>query len=260
MESQDAQATLKSQPPGYVFKTNGYGIFQVIHISRGELFFRAFDDRNRSRDNLLKTGDFLVLRAGGRFTLSSPSHGYQGVSFLAYPPLENGMMGESFALVGSRWLVNVAELLEMTLNRPRVHHQESAHRLGRIMADEALSAVAGNRIDSSGLDDRYWCGLVKKIVRNTLYRPREDYLREMENLNLSYRQLSRIFKRETGHTIKEYQIKERIGEAKRLLSQTGFSVTDIAFELHYPSSQKFAAQFKKETGATPTEFKGRIGR
>ena len=56
-------------------------------------------------------------------------------------------------------------------------------------------------------------------------------------------------------SIKSYQAKERIREAKRLLQDTGFSITDIAYELHYASSQKFAAQFRKVTGMTATEFR-----
>jgi len=56
-------------------------------------------------------------------------------------------------------------------------------------------------------------------------------------------------------SIKQYQINQRIREAKRLLQDTAMSVTDVAHDLHYASSQKFATQFKQVTDMTPSRFR-----
>jgi AraC-like DNA-binding protein len=59
--------------------------------------------------------------------------------------------------------------------------------------------------------------------------------------------------------MKRFQIEERLREAKRLLGSTDMTVTQIAFELHYASSQKFAAQFRALTGVSPTEYRREYG-
>jgi AraC-like DNA-binding protein len=105
--------------------------------------------------------------------------------------------------------------------------------------------------------DRIWGERLRHLVQNTLYADHDEFRESVASLPLSYRQLARHFRADVGMSIKQYQIQERIKEAKRLLRNTGLSVTDVAFELHYASSQKFAAQFKAVTGMTPGEYRGR---
>lgn len=59
----------------------------------------------------------------------------------------------------------------------------------------------------------------------------------------------------TGFSPLHYLINIRISEAIRLLQQTENSVTDIALEVGFYSSQHFATTFKKLTGYTPSEFR-----
>jgi len=77
----------------------------------------------------------------------------------------------------------------------------------------------------------------------------------LASLGLSYRQLARHFTAALGVSPKRYQLLARMREAKRLLAETGMSVTAVAAELGYPSSQHFATQFLAEAGATPTEWR-----
>ncbi len=59
----------------------------------------------------------------------------------------------------------------------------------------------------------------------------------------------------TGFSPLNYLINIRISEAIRLLQQTNRSVTDIALDVGFYSSQHFATTFKKLTGYTPSEFR-----
>jgi len=59
----------------------------------------------------------------------------------------------------------------------------------------------------------------------------------------------------TGFSPLNYLINIRISEAIRLLKQSGRSVTDIALDVGFYSSQHFATTFKKLTGYTPSEFR-----
>ena len=59
----------------------------------------------------------------------------------------------------------------------------------------------------------------------------------------------------TGFTPINYLINIRISEAIRLLKRKGISVTDIALDTGFYSSQHFSTTFKKLTGYTPREFR-----
>lgn len=59
----------------------------------------------------------------------------------------------------------------------------------------------------------------------------------------------------SGFTPINYLINIRISEAMKMLKQPGKTVTDIALEIGFYSSQHFATTFKKLTGYTPSQFK-----
>lgn len=63
------------------------------------------------------------------------------------------------------------------------------------------------------------------------------------------------FRRETGFTPYEFLTRCRIDKAKDMLLKDRWSVTDVAFQLGYSSSQNFASSFKRQTGMTPTFFR-----
>ena len=70
-----------------------------------------------------------------------------------------------------------------------------------------------------------------------------------------YAQLSALFSAETGTTIEQYTIRQRIERAKELLTYGELTLSEIAFQLHYSSVQHLSNQFHKVTGLTPTAFK-----
>lgn len=59
----------------------------------------------------------------------------------------------------------------------------------------------------------------------------------------------------TGFSPLNYLINIRISEAIKLLKRSEVSVTDIALDTGFYSSQHFATTFKKLTGFTPSEFR-----
>ncbi|MBU9744549.1 AraC family transcriptional regulator [Diplocloster agilis] len=73
-------------------------------------------------------------------------------------------------------------------------------------------------------------------------------------VHLNPRYLSRLFKEATGLTIQQYLIRLRIGKAKKLLSATSHSITDIALETGFCDCQHFCKVFKQLEGITPTQY------
>lgn len=73
--------------------------------------------------------------------------------------------------------------------------------------------------------------------------------------------LSRLFKQVTGGTFKSYITRIRMQEAKRLLSETGIKVYEIAEKVGYNDQHYFSEVFRKESGLSPLEYRNRaVGR
>lgn len=64
-----------------------------------------------------------------------------------------------------------------------------------------------------------------------------------------------LFKAVVGKTYIEYLNEVRITAAKKLLTETEMSVSEIAYEVGYNSCANFNKNFKLITGATPTSFR-----
>jgi len=62
------------------------------------------------------------------------------------------------------------------------------------------------------------------------------------------------FRKYTGLSPQSFMMKCRIHKAQDLLREGRQSVTDIACELGFSSSQNFAIRFRQETGMSPTEW------
>lgn len=73
------------------------------------------------------------------------------------------------------------------------------------------------------------------------------------HLNPAY--FSTIFKQSTGSSFKEYLNMVRIEESKRLLSNTDYSIIDIAVASGFEDQSYFSKVFKKYTGITPKQYR-----
>lgn len=69
--------------------------------------------------------------------------------------------------------------------------------------------------------------------------------------------LSAVFRRTEGITLKRYLIGERLQEAKRLLLDSDYNISEIANYLNFENAHNFSRFFKTETGLSPTAFRER---
>lgn len=67
--------------------------------------------------------------------------------------------------------------------------------------------------------------------------------------------ISRIFKSHTGMTIMDYLLKVRMNEAKKLLSDTVFSIQEIGEICGFCDGNYFSYIFKKQFGITPSLYR-----
>lgn len=67
--------------------------------------------------------------------------------------------------------------------------------------------------------------------------------------------MNRLFKKETGLSMTEFLVQERMTVAKELLLKTEMSITTIALHVGYSNTSHFAKLFKKQFGANPNEYR-----
>ena len=106
--------------------------------------------------------------------------------------------------------------------------------------------------------------LKNPVVRDGISYIREHYaenfsqtdLAERLGVNPSY--LSRLFKKETGHTFMEIVTECRINHAKELLNQPGMRVIEVCQKVGYGDYTYFYQVFKKQEGISPSEYKKNV--
>lgn len=82
---------------------------------------------------------------------------------------------------------------------------------------------------------------------------KSEYL--VEKINLSYQQISKIFSKQEGITLEKYFIRHKIERIKQLINSQEYTLSEIAYMMDYSSVQYLSNQFKKETGASVSEYK-----
>ncbi|MGE4564376.1 MAG: helix-turn-helix domain-containing protein [Victivallaceae bacterium] len=103
------------------------------------------------------------------------------------------------------------------------------------------------------------------LIRKSLQLLRQDASADIpihtlaRNARLSPSVFIRLFRRHTGMTPGDYRMRLRMDQARKLLETTAKSVTEIAFQLNFSSSQYFANVFRRFTGLTPSEYRKQHG-
>jgi two-component system response regulator YesN len=95
---------------------------------------------------------------------------------------------------------------------------------------------------------------LQEYIANHLH---EDFSREdlasYVFLNEAY--ISRLFRKETGFSLSDYILQERMKKAAELLKGTNESVSQVAVNLGFGNFSYFARMFKRVYGVTPHEFR-----
>ncbi len=82
-----------------------------------------------------------------------------------------------------------------------------------------------------------------------------DYKILSEVFHYNEKYLGRIFKKETGTSIRMYICKKRIERAAELLKTTNINVLEIALRTGFENVNYFNRRFKEFMGITPTEYR-----
>lgn len=122
-----------------------------------------------------------------------------------------------------------------------------------MLALKLLAFLAGPRNANEDSTNRLINNVRMMILDNfSENKPMEEFA---EELNVSYSNLRRTFRKNTGMSLKDYQKSVRIHKAKDLLDNSDISIKQLAAKLGFSSSYHFSNQFKEVVGCAPTEWR-----
>ena len=94
----------------------------------------------------------------------------------------------------------------------------------------------------------------KKII-HTQYSKTLKVSQIAKKLNLNRSYLYKIFKEETGYSLKDYLIQIRMEKSADLLTSTTFHISEIANAVGFPDALAFSKAFKKHFSQSPSNYR-----
>ncbi|MDX2064731.1 MAG: helix-turn-helix domain-containing protein, partial [Fimbriimonadaceae bacterium] len=119
-------------------------------------------------------------------------------------------------------------------------------------AIERLLLLASRDLAVGGVDGR-----VERVMRDVRANLAADLstTRLAARVGLSESQLGRLFRGQTGHTVREYVEAQRFARACDLLAHTDLSIGGVALAVGYADPAYFAARFRATYGTTPLAYR-----
>ena len=139
---------------------------------------------------------------------------------------------------GKRTATEIAKGLVVYKRRQATDEQESVYLQNRSHQDEKIHTIQD------------W------IIHNLDKVSTIEHLADL--VHVSPRNLTRIFKKQTGVTIAEYRTKLRIEKAKSLLRHSEYKIEHIANLCGYKTSKQLRMILEKHVEALPTEIKMKL--
>lgn len=240
--------TLKNMPPGYKFQTIDYAYSQIMHVQSGRLFLKE-----GSVIRKLEQGWTIILFPHTAFQLFCRDIGYTGAGILY-------ASGQAALNERSRTAVippdeRLGALFKMVAEEVR----KGGNRTDlTIAAARFLEAAVYTRalplLQTKRLTLPQWLERTRDMLAKSTHE--KFNLRErLSTTPVSYAHLSRSFRALNGITLKQFLLREKIKQAKEMLSDRQMRVTDIAYELGFSSSQHFATCFRAFAKLTPSTWR-----
>ncbi|XEC94661.1 AraC family transcriptional regulator [Paenibacillus tarimensis] len=140
-----------------------------------------------------------------------------------------------------------------TLTRSAADHSQKDLRCTLAVAAVMLYQSESQR-ERSGAGKHPSLIKTKEEIHTNYAKPLNlEQLAEMSNVSSEY--LIRLFRHSEGVTPMRYLWQVRVNHALELLSNTGFTLGEIADETGFKSVYHLSRMIKKVTGQTPTEFR-----
>lgn len=192
-----------------------------------------FDANYRNAEyTVFRTHDFDVVKAGEDCTQPPPlphqqKEAVKQLLYQLYHELKEKQTGYNFIITG------LIHRLFDYLSRDTLYFAE--HKTEKYIGDEELAEHIKLYLDNN---------------------PRKITIGELTQIFFYNRNhLSNVFSKQVSRSIKEYNNAVCMEEAKRLLTETSLSVSDIAKQLNFQSRSQFYNMFREYYGCLPKDLR-----
>lgn len=243
------------------FFQNHNKLYQQSRINESIQMYKASDqvnskhypyEKEKALITKLKTGDTdaakallndllgYVFFAEGNNLEIVKSRALELSSLLSRAAIEGGATSDSVLKINNHFVMSLQSITDL---------DELCYQLQDTI--DVFNECMFNRISTKGNET------IKKAIRyisKNFYKSLTlDMAAEQVHLNPAY--FSTMFKQSTGSSFKEYLNMVRIEESKRLLTNTDYSIIDIALASGFEDQSYFSKVFKKYTGLTPKQYR-----
>ena len=249
--------------------------FQLCLVNRGAVRFHVVHQSRLLREN---TGLFINCRLAHMAEAESPDASYYGIN--VHPDL---ICPRPDSLVYQQMLLPLLQLSTSSVflfDRGTPDGLRLAEAFSRILQLSEKPELPGRELLIQSALLASWPGVLN-IVRGSgtaVSASENQRLKEIllylnghysekitleaiaSHIHLSPGECSRFFRRATGMTLFSYLLQHRIRQSRRLLSETGLGIAQIALECGFSSQSYFTACFRRQEGCTPQQYRQRVFR
>ena len=234
----------KSHLAGYQFKTKEYSRNQVLLIQKGCVILHLNNQHLK-----LRAGHIIIFPKKCKFQMECIEN-YSGL-FISNEQIQFKHT-DPLIIKANQKFIFFYTLLEEEINN-RNSDNTLKHQYANCILLNLSNKIPTQAIQKALVTSQDWAYRIKNILENNAYSS-ESTENILSHLELSYRQLSRCFQKEFKQSIKAFLINLRIKKAQEQLLLKSKSVSLIANELGFSSSQHLSLQFKKVIGIPPLEW------
>ncbi len=223
---------------------------KTYHLRGGDVFIAFPQERHSTGGHPQEKGILYWIQ----YTLPKA-----GGSFLGLPPKQGQAILDAALNIEKRHFRGDWRMKECLDQMTLLYHQDPSPLVGAAIANQAtaflLSVISISKKATLESMNRSLEGVLRHI--DTRLEERITLVELAALLDVSVSRFKSRFKKELGIPPAEYIQRRRIEEAQRRLKETKFSITQIAFDLGFSSSQYFATVFKRYTGFAPQNMRHR---
>lgn len=168
---------------------------------------------------------------------------------------ERSALWEQLKLLKGRML-KVSPSVFRTMDR-LFDHVNTGLPLERARIRTELMRFLFQILEEAGEEDKSLPADIAAVIRYIREAREEmpDIAKMAALVNLSESRFKQKFKQATGIPPAEFTVREKIRESQTLLKDPARTVTSIAMELGFSSSQHFSVLFRKYTGLSPIQYR-----
>jgi len=245
--------------------------YEFIFCDEGPLFISL-----NNQDFVVKTGDILIIPPSTKVTGFKRS--LNPISFYWLHIIFNGNVQTLNSSTLEEYLSKYHSVLPPIILAQQIDHLLTANKyheliieIHQIINNDLYSIFKENKISHSimilllSLSELVLASHTQRKENPKISRLKK-WIRLNLNANLSLNELanevelnpeylSRLFKKETGQSPKQYILRLKLQIASVLLIKSSMTVKEIAYKSHFSDYKLFMNQFKRFSGLTPTQYR-----